>query len=175
MFAITLAAGLPLHAASSIKVAGLELLPKDLLFAAPDPRSRVTGEGSLGEESKWELTAETRLAQRIDAQSCVRYYYKTTGSLVFRPPVPQRPVIRRSERITWTSMQCPDRSGKVTAAKTEARAISSGTNGEGKQQEIVEQPDGTRITIVSDEKGITVAMTYPDGTTDVLNQAAPAP
>ena len=64
-----------------IRVAGVEFAPKDLIFAAAEPRSRAIADGSLPEGCKWAFVAETRIAKRDDEKSCIRYFYKTTVSL----------------------------------------------------------------------------------------------
>lgn len=156
---------------AGVKVAGVDFVPKDLIFAAPEARSRATAEGPRPNECKWSFVSETRIGKREDAKECVRYYYKTTVTLEQRCPAPNDKstnVLRRSERITSTGPFCPDNSGRVPPPNMEARVISSGTTTDGKHQEIVLQPDGTRITLLYDDQKMQAVATYPDGTADTL-------
>ncbi|HLJ77150.1 MAG TPA: hypothetical protein VKT75_07040 [Acidobacteriaceae bacterium] len=77
-------------------------------------------------------------------------------------------VVRSSERITSDGPYCPDTTGKVTPPKSDTHVISSGTTADGKHQDILTQPDGTRITLLYDEKGVVVTVVYGDGTSDLL-------
>jgi hypothetical protein len=56
----------------------------------------------------------------------------------------------------------------VTPPQTEARVLSSGTTAEGKYQDILTQPDGSRITLLYDDTGVLAVVVYPDGTADTL-------
>src|SRR5262249_60745513 len=125
-------------------------------------------DGPLPNECKWNFVAETRVAKREEprAKDCVRYYYKTTVTLVQTCPAPNEKsvtVTRLSERITSSGPFCPDGSGKVTPPNAEAQVLSSGTTAEGKHQDIVMQPDGTRITLLYDDAGVLTVVVYPDG------------
>lgn len=158
---------------AGIKVAGIDFVPKDLIFAAAEPRSQATAEGALPEECKWRFASETRIGKRDDGTGgrCVRYYYKTTVLLQQTCPAPNDKVTtltRSSERITSDGPFCADSTGKISGPKTDAHVISSGTTAEEKHQDIVVQPDGTRITLLYDEKGVVVSAVYPDGTADTL-------
>lgn len=156
---------------ASVKVAGVEFVPKDLIFAAAEPKSRATADGPLPNECKWNFSSETRIAKREDSQNCVRYYYKTSVVLEHVCPAPNdksTAVTRSSDRITSTGPHCPDASGKVAPPQTEARVLSSGTTADGKHQDIVTQPDGTRITLLFDSAGVLAVVIYPDGTADTL-------
>jgi len=163
-------------ASAGVKVAGVDFVPKDLIFAAAEPKSQATAEGPLPDNCKWIFSSETRIGRREEEQAgqratCVRYYYKTTVLLQQSCPGPNdkvTTVTHTSERITSTGPFCPDSSGRVTAPKNEARVVSSGTTSAGKHQDIVIQPDGTRITLLDDEKAVTVTAGYPDGTSDTL-------
>lgn len=156
---------------AGVKVGGVDFVPKDLIFGAPDPKSRATSDGPLPGECKWDFVAETRIARREEPQGkdtvCIRYYYKTTVELAQTCP-DQKEVARSAERITSAGPFCPDASGKVTPPNIDARVLSSGTTADGKHQDIVLQPDGTRITIVSDDAGVVTTVVYPDGTADAL-------
>jgi len=168
--ALTVAA---MSATAGVKVAGVEFVPKDLIFASPEAKSRATADGALPNECKWAFTSETRIAKREDSQGqgCVRYYYKTTVILEQTCPAPNDKVTmvtRSSERITSAGPYCPDSSGKVAPPPTEARVLSSGTTAEGKHQDILTQPDGTRITLLYDDAGVLAVVVYPDGTADTL-------
>ncbi len=158
---------------AGVKVAGVDFVPKDLIFAAPELKSRATADGSLPHECKWNFSSETRIAKRDDpqGQGCIRYYYKTTVTLEQTCPAPNEKtttVTRSSERITSSGPYCPDSSGKVAPPATEARVLSSGTTAEGKHQDILTQPDGTRITLVYDDSAVVVAIGFPDATGDAL-------
>src|SRR5262245_15064893 len=151
-----------------IKVAGVEFVPKDLIFAPVEPRSRATAEGPLPNECKWDFTSETRLGKQEDGQGCIRYYYKTSVSLTQACPAPHdKPAGANSERITAQGPFCPDH-GRVQAPAVESKAISSGTTADGKHHEIVVQPDGTRIELVYDDAGVIASIAFPDGAGDTL-------
>jgi hypothetical protein len=171
LVAILLALSFPLWANAGVKVAGVEFVPKDLIFAAAEAKSHATADGSLPNECKWNFSSETRIAKREESQSCVRYYFKTTVTLEQSCPAPNDKITtisRSSERITATGPHCPDSSGKVAPAPTEAKVLSSGTNAEGKHQDILTQPDGSRITLLYDNAGVSTVVVYPDGTADAL-------
>jgi hypothetical protein len=154
-----------------IRVAGVDFAPKDLLFAAAEPRSRAVADGSLPEGCKWSFVAETRIAKRDDEKSCIRYFYKTTVTLEQGCPAPaEKKVVRSAERITASPPQCADASGKLPPPQTDAKVLSSGITAEGKRQEIVVQPDGTRITLLYDDAGAICVVAFPDGSADVLKQ-----
>src|SRR5262245_64030899 len=96
-----------------VKVAGVEFVPKDLIFAAVEPKSRATADGPLPSECKWEFASETRIAKQEDGQGCVKYFYKTSVSLNQTCPAPNEKAVRvSSERITAQGPFCPDH-GKV--------------------------------------------------------------
>src|SRR5947207_542720 len=138
-----------------IKVAGVEFVPKDLIFAPVEPRSRATADGPLPAECKWDFTSETRLGRQEDGQGCIRYFYRTTIALTQTCPAPHdKPVGASSERITAQGPFCPDH-GKVPPPSVESKALSSGTSSDGKHQEIVMQPDGTRIVLTYDDHSVT--------------------
>ncbi len=160
---------LPLLASGGVKVAGVEFVPKDLIFAAVEPKSRATAEGPLPAQCKWDFVSETRVGKQEDGQGCVRYFYKTTVSISQTCPAPhEKPKGVASERITSQGPFCPDRAGKVQPPNVESRALSSGTTAEGKHQEIVLQPDGTRVTLIYDDASVIAAIGYPDGSGDTL-------
>jgi hypothetical protein len=170
-FVTTLSAFFAICAAmAGVKVAGVDFLPKDLIFASPEPKSRATADGPLPNECKWNFTSETRVAKREDSQACVRYYYKTTVRLEQSCPAPndKNTVSRSSERITSSGPYCPDSAGKVVPPQTEARVLSSGTTAEEKHQDILTQPDGARITLLYDDGAVVAVVIYPDGTADTL-------
>jgi hypothetical protein len=151
-----------------VKVAGAEFVPKDLIFAAVEPKSRAVADGALPAECKWDFISETRVGKQEDGQGCVRYFYKTTISLMQSCPAPHdKPTGASSERITAQGPFCPDH-GKVPPPSVESKALSSGTTADGKHQEILVQPDGTRITLVYDGASVTAAIGYPDGSGDLL-------
>ena len=159
---------LPLAAHGGVKVAGVEFVPKDLIFAAVEPKSRATAEGPLPGECKWDFASETRIGKQEDAQGCVRYFYKTAVTLAQTCPAPHdKPAGVSSERITAQGPFCPE-NGRVHPPNVETRALSSGTTAEGKRQEIVLQPDGTRITLVYDANSVVASIGYPDGSGDTL-------
>ena len=154
---------------AGVKVADAEFVPKDLIFASAESKSRASAEGSLPNECTWSFLAQTRIGTREDSQRCVRFYFKTTVTLVQSCPAKEKPpVLRMAERITATPTRCPDAKGPVAPPATEATVISSGTTVDGRHQEIVRQPDGTRITLSYDEDAVAITVGFPDGTTDVL-------
>ena len=154
-----------------VKVAGVDFVPKDLIFAVAEPKSHATADGMLPNECKWSFSSETRIAKREEPQGCARYYYKTTVSLTQTCSAASDKVstaTRSCDRITAAGPFCPDAAGKVAPPQTEAKVLSSGTTAEGKHQDILSQPDGTRITLVYDDTGVIVVAIYPDGTADTL-------
>ncbi|HET7710712.1 MAG TPA: hypothetical protein VFL80_02175 [Thermoanaerobaculia bacterium] len=158
-------------AVAGVKIAGVEFLPKDLIFAAAEPRSRASAEGALPGDCKWAFSSETRLGRHEEANGCIRFYYKTSVTLAMTCAAPNdRPVTRLAERITAIEPRCPDGSGKVAAPNSEAKVLSSGVTSDGKQQEIILQPDGTRITLVHDTASVVCSAVFPDGSADVLRQ-----
>jgi hypothetical protein len=159
---------LTIPAGAGVKINGTDFVPKDLIFAAAEPRSRATAEGPLPNECSWSFTSETRVGRREDDKGCVRYFYDTVVRLAQNCPEPAKPQERTSERITATAPVCPDGSGKVQPPNVEAHVLSSGTTSDGKHQDIVQQPDGTRIVIVSDDASVVVTVLYPDGSGDGL-------
>jgi hypothetical protein len=151
-----------------VKVAGVEFVPKDLIFAAVEPKSRATADGTLPAECKWEFISETRVGKQEDGQGCVRYFYKTTVSLAQSCPAPhEKPASSASDRITSQGPFCPDH-GKVAPPNVESKALSSGTTSDRKHQEIVLQADGTRITLIYDGVSVLAVIGYPDGSGDTL-------
>ena len=159
---------LALPAAAGVKINGAEFVPKDLIFATAEPRSRAAADGPLPNECSWGFTSETRVGRREDEKGCVRYYYQTTIRLAETCPEPAKPQSHSSERITSAGPFCPDTSGKVQPPNADARVLSSGTTSDGKHQDIVLQPDGTRIIIVSDDASVIVNIAYPDASGDSL-------
>ena len=155
-----------------VKVGGVEFAPKDLIFAAAEPRSRATADGPLANQCTWTFLAETRIAKREDDRACVRYYYKTYVELVQTCPSPnEKTVVRSAERITSPGgLQCPDASGRIAAPQLEAKVLSTGTTADGKHQDILAQPDGTRITLLYDDTSVSCSIAFPDGSGDALKQ-----
>ena len=152
-----------------IKVGGVEFVPKDLIFAAPELKSRATADGPLPNQCKWTFTAETRIARVQDDKGCVRYYYKTGVGLEQSCPAPnEKTEAHSTERITSPGLFCPDGSGKIQPPQTEAKVLSTGTTSDGKHQDILQQPDGTRITLIYDDNGATCSIGFPDGSGDSL-------
>ena len=156
-------------APAGVKVGGSEFVPKDLIFASADSSSQASAEGPLPKECKWSFVAVTRIGRREDSQRCIRFYYKTTVTLVQTCPAKEEPAkLLLAERITATDNRCPDAAGNVRAPSDETTALSSGTTADGKRQEIVRQPDGTRITLTYDNDAVMVRAAFPDGTADIL-------
>ena len=156
-------------AAAGVKVGGVEFVPKDLIFASADSSSEASAEGTLPDECQWSFAAVTRIGRREDAQRCIRFYYKTTITLARTCPAKETPaVVRLAERITATDNRCPDAAGRVKAPPDQTTALSSGITADGNRQEIVRQPDGTRVTLTYDDKAVTVRAAFPDGTADIL-------
>lgn len=155
---------------SSVKIAGVEFVPKDLVFADAEPKSRVTAEGPLSNQCKWTFIADTRIGRHAEGQECVRFYFRSAATLSQECPSPNEQHLDKScERITATDVRCPDSNGKITAPSTDARALSSGNTSDGKHQDVVLLPDGTRIVLISDDEMATAALAFPDGSTDVLH------
>lgn len=152
-----------------VKVAGVEFLPKNVIFPSPDERSRSTAEGALSAGCKWALRTETRVGQNNDARECVIYFYRTTVSLSKRcgertdeaAPLAQS----ATERTMIAGQSCP---GSTFTPRFEAKILSVGTNSDGRRQEIVLQPDGTRVVILTEFSAVTVNVSFPDGTADTL-------
>lgn len=154
---------------SAVKIAGVEFVPKDLVFAVAEAKSRAVAEGPLPDECKWSFTTETRIGRREEAQGCIRFYYRTTVTLVELCAAKDTPQKRRSaERITATEPRCPDSGGRITPPSVDARSISSGVTVDGRAQEIVLQPDGTRVILSYDPSSVSITAVFPDGTADVL-------
>ena len=153
---------------AGIKVGGEPFVPRNVIFSKPAESSTVTGEGALDADCGWEVLITTEIGESVDALECVRYYYRTAIVLTKRCVADEKPVRIRSMRITPSARFCPDAKGKVPSARIETKPISSGLTPAGKQQEIIEQPDGTKLTILSDATSVSVRVVYTDGTTDVL-------
>lgn len=151
-------------AASQVTVGGTALVPKELLFSVGDERSRATGTGPLPGDCKWTFAAETAIAQSPQ-EECTAYFYRTAVTLTRSCPDPKRPQSARSDRTSLAGRSCPSKSYEPATA---ARILSSGTNSDGKHQEIVLMPDGTRITIAYSPQDAQVNLRYPDGSADVL-------
>src|SRR5512140_2222605 len=101
--------------AQGVKIAGVEFVPKDLIFAAPEAKSRASAEGPLADECKWSFTSETRIGRREELQTCIRFYYKTTVTLTQScPPPKEEGVVRSSDRITTIDPRCPEANGHLT-------------------------------------------------------------
>lgn len=152
---------------SAVKIAGVEFVPKDLVFAVAEAKSRAIAEGSLPNDCKWSFMTETRIGRREEAQGCIRFYYRTTVTLT-ELCAAKETVRKFAERITALESRCPDSGGRVTTPPVDARAVSSGVTVDGKSQEIVLQPDGTRVILSYDAAGVTATAVFPDGTVDVL-------
>jgi hypothetical protein len=160
---------------SQVRVGGREFIPKDLIFADADPKSRVTGESDLADGCKWVLAVDTRSAAQHLEEDCRRYFYRTRVTLEKECPPPAEKEHSTSERITYTGPHCPPASGKLPPPRTESRAISSGKTPDGRNQEIILQPDGTHLTFIHNETGAQISIRYPDLTTDTLRVAAKKP
>lgn len=154
---------------SAVKVGNVEFVPSDLIFADAESKSRVTADGSLPNDCKWSLVAETRLAKHQESQDCVRFYFKTTVTLSQECPRPNEQHIAKScERITATDPKCLGDAGRITSPSTDARVLSSGTTAEGRHQDVVQMADGTRLTLVYDSDTATATVAFADGTADTL-------
>ena len=71
--------------------------------------------------------------------------------------------------MTATEVRCPDSGGgKITAPPTDAKALSSGTSSDGKHQDVVLFPDGTRVVLIYDAEGASAVVAFPDGSGDLL-------
>jgi hypothetical protein len=155
---------------AQVKVGGVEFLPKNVIFPSSDERSRATAEGSLSGGCRWQLQTETRIGQTTDTRDCLVYFYRTTVSLAKRcggtesPEVPAVP-LGASERTVLAGRSCPN---AIFTPQLEAKILSVGLNSDGKRQEIVQQPDGTRIVVLTEPNAVTIAIAYPDATVDTL-------
>lgn len=163
--------------ASPIKVGGETFVPKGLIFSESPPEGRVTGQAALSDGCEWVLESETRLAsKRVEKErpeeDCLQHFYKTRVVLAKRCPAPAKPLESSSERITARSPECPDAGAAAPSPSSAVRAISSGTTPDGRSQEIVIHPDGTRLTIQWDDQSVSVQIRYPDGSTDRMSQTA---
>lgn len=154
--------------AGSVKVGGEPIFPSELVFIDADPKSQAHGEGTLANGCKWEVDTITRFAAHHSVSSCVRYFYRTTITLTKKCPAPNRPLSVTSERITATGPHCAGDDGEIPSPRIEARSISSGRTPGERSQNIVEQPDGSRVIISWSDDTVDVRVTYPDRTTDIL-------
>lgn len=178
-FALLLIAAFPIDA-SDVKVAGESFIPEGLILGEADPKNRTFGEGEMSDGCTWELSAQTRIgrhrvAREKPEEDCFRYYYVTNARLVKKCPAPAPPETEESERITTTGPHCPVANGAIEEPKTVAIPVSEGRIPDGRQQTIVQHPDGTRFTIRYDVAGVEVAIVYPDRTSDILRQRAKEP
>ncbi|HEY0787433.1 MAG TPA: hypothetical protein VGE86_02230 [Thermoanaerobaculia bacterium] len=147
---------------AQLRVGTSQFLPKNLVFSVVDDASRAVGEGKLADGCRWVLQSETAIGQHPQGK-CSAFYYRTSVLLTKQCPDPLAPSTQRSERIILAGTGCPD---APFTPKTEARIISMGTNADGKLQEVLLQPDGTRITLLSGADGVRVTIAFPDGTGD---------
>ncbi len=161
---------LPLLA--QIKVGGVEFLPKNTIFASADERSIATGSGTLPDGCRWELSVVTSVGQAMQEQpakppvdDCVAFYYRTVATLTRSCSDPQTPESSTSERTTFGGRDCPSAAWRPNY---ESRILSTGRNADGRRQEIVLQPDGTRVTVQTTPPGVDIILAYPDGSQDVL-------
>jgi hypothetical protein len=106
--------------------------------------------------------AETAVGQHPQ-EKCSAFYYRTSVVLSKICPDPLAPSTQRTERIVLAGIGCPD---SPFTPRTEARILSMGTNADGKGQEVLLQPDGTRITLLSGPEAVHVTVGFPDGTGD---------
>ena len=160
-FVILVLLGVSAIDGAEVKIAGAQLLPKDLLFTTLEA-SRAEGEGNLSGGCKWSLKTETSIAEQR-AERCSDYYYRTFVTLVRSCPAPAKPITQVSHRTAVAGTGCPD---KPFQTKSEAKLVSMGTNADGKEHVIFVQPDGTRITLLSGEEAVTVTIRYLDGSSD---------
>jgi len=121
---------------AQVKVAGVEFLPKNVIFPSSDERSRATAEGPLSAGCTWSLRTETRVGQTNDPKDCVVYYYRTNVVLAKKcgqtggeeiPPA----AITSSERTMLAGRSCP---GSVFTPGMDARILSVDTNADGRGQ-----------------------------------------
>lgn len=160
---------LPWIVLAGIKIAGVEFVPKDLIFADPEPKSRVTAEGSLPKQCSWSFVAESRLGRHSESQDCVRFFFKSSAMLSEECPAPNEERSQKScDHIVATDSKCPDSGGKVTPPPVDAKALSSGTMSDGKHQDVALLPDGTRIVLTYDGETVVAVLAFPDGSGDML-------
>ena len=163
--------------AAEVRVAGQPLVPEGLILGEAEPKNRISGEGELADGCEWELLAETRIGtHRVEKekpdQDCVQYFYVTSVRLIRKCPAPASPIVSRSERLTTTGPHCPDAKGTIVEPRSGSSPVSQGVIPDGRRQVIAVQPDGTRLTLRSNEQGVEVVIVYRDGTSDVLLQKA---
>ena len=161
---------------AQMKVGGVEFLPKNTIFASADERSIAMGSGTLPDGCRWELSVVTSVGQAMQQQpsvapvdDCVAFYYRTVATLTRACPDPMRPESTSSERTTFGGRDCP---GADYRPNAESRILSTGRNADGRRQEIVLQPDGTRVTVQTTPPGVDIILAYPDGSQDVLKVTA---
>lgn len=147
---------------AQLRIGDTDFLPKNILFTVLDDASRVAGEGKIVGECSWTLSAETSVGQ-VPEKKCAAFYYRTVVLLRKNCPDPVPPSIQRTERTVFAGTGCGE---EPFTPKTEARVLSMGTNSDRKRYEVVEMPDGTRITILSGETGAQATVRFPDGSTD---------
>ena len=152
----------------SIKIAGETMFPSELVFMDPDPRSQAHAEGTLGDGCEWELDTVTRTAPHHTAHGCVEYFYKTTVTMTRKCAAPRRPQQVVSERMTKSGRMCATENRPLPEPKSVTLAVSSGRIPDGRFQDIVEQPDGSRVTINWSPSTVDVRVVYPDKTIDIL-------
>ena len=147
---------------AQLRVGTSEFLPEDLVFSVVDEASRAAGEGKLADGCRWVLRTETAIGQH-PLGKCSAYYYRTSVLLTKICSEPAPSATQRTERIVLAGMSCPN---VPFTLKTEARILSMGTNADGKLQEVLLQPDGTRITLLSGPESVHVTVAFSDGTSD---------
>ena len=158
---------------AQVKVGGQEIVPKGLVFAESDPKSRVTAEGELEDGCGWSFEGSTRFAEQRVETDCYLDYRRTSMVLSKNCPPPAKPEVVVGERTTTAARpRCPGDDGEIPPPEVETRAISSGSTPDGKMQAILDQPDGTRVTMAWDATIVRMVIRFPDGTTDILQVAS---
>jgi hypothetical protein len=147
---------------AQLRVGQSEFLPEDLVFSVVDDASRAVGEGKLADGCRWVLRTETAVGQH-PLGKCSAFYYRTSIALTKICSEPATSSTQRSERIVLAGMSCPN---TPFTPKTEARILGMGTNADGNLQEVLLQPDGTRITLLSGPESVHVTVAFSDGTRD---------
>jgi hypothetical protein len=177
-------AGVPLESLlgttifATIKIGGVVVDPK---FDPPNPNSKVEIEGIYKKDDKdckWKVETNTQTSQSPvpGKPGCFFHHYKTTVRLLGQCPGDANFVpICETSRTTMTGPHCLDPPKPPPQPNTES-TVSQGKDQNGLPKEVVNQPDGTKITTELDKDSkLTVTVVYPDGTTVTMTAPPPPP
>lgn len=165
------------HVFAAIKIGGTDAIPEG--FTGPHRHSEVTDRGNLPNDCHWDLKTGTSTAttQTATDANCIYHHYRTTVKLV-KVCDDLQTTIGECSRVTVTGPHCGDPNADppvpIPQPKTEAKPISNGQIQDGRYKQVFEQPDGTRVTVISlDAMSVQVTVEYPDGTTFTFTEPAP--